>query len=209
MDFRDRYGCEIDYDNYGDCEAYGCIDEGICRCGTIENAHVTDSPDIITYIEDKYKNYPLFEKYIIERVLTHYKFYDTDSFEVKVGGGYYGQEIDGVFFTKEDEVNKTLEQILWLNDVNKQVEALLMLEYGHLLDSCKGRKWEVRDLDRSLIVFPNDSYYKKLVEVNRYKAYPYIKGVVIPYHARYKVIDGYHRLSTMAPLSTAKVLVGL
>ena len=43
-----KYHTNYDYDAYRDCNAHGCDEEGICRCETLENAHVltVDIPSI-------------------------------------------------------------------------------------------------------------------------------------------------------------------
>ena len=51
-----RYHTDYDYNDYRDCNAYCCGEEGICRCGTIEDAHVI-SVKIPSMVDEIYANY--------------------------------------------------------------------------------------------------------------------------------------------------------
>ena len=111
-----QYCTEYDYDSLTSCSENGCDDEGICRCSTIENAHII-SVNITSMINDIYPSY--FDKslatkrnstinsilggvskeidiYTIDRILRINKVYEPTNWEINVCGGYYGQEIDNL-----------------------------------------------------------------------------------------------------------------
>ena len=221
-----HYRCvDIDYHTEYDCENNGCNDEGICRCGSICDAVVTrvevtqmvnliydelfDNSTVLGKREDKLNQllYGIGEdinRYTIDRILRKYKVWDSDNFDVEVCGGYYGQEIDGVFIIKNisDKIETELETAFSIEDLTGRVEYLLTLEYGKLLPELENSQYEIVELDKTDINFGSIDHHSKVkkkdLEFYSDKNYKGIRGVVTFVNGKYRLIDGYHRVHTTA-----------
>jgi hypothetical protein len=217
-----KYHTNYDYDAYRDCGAHGCDEEGICRCETLENAHVVtvDIPSIVNEIYNSIFDNSLSSKrnsainsilggvskeidiYTIDRILRINKAYEPTNWEVQVCGGYYGQEIDDVLLENsvaqkiEDQINEALSII----DLTPRIEYLLMLEYGSILPALQGRQYSIETVERDSIIFGSDEHYRKVntKSLDHYsdKNYTGIRGIALVKDDRYRLIDGYHRSST-------------
>ena len=217
-----RYNVNYDYSDYRNCDAYGCDDEGICRCGTIENAHVltVDIPSIVNEIYANHFDNSLATKrnstinsilggvskeidiYTIDRILRINKAYEPSNWEVQVCGGYYGQEIDDVLLENsvaqkiEDQINEALSII----DLTSRIEYLLMLEYGNILPALQGRQYSLETVERDSIIFGSDEHYRRVntKSLDHYsdKNYDGIRGIALVKDGKFRLIDGYHRSST-------------
>jgi hypothetical protein len=217
-----RYNVNYDYSDYRNCDAYGCDDEGICRCGTIENAHVltVDIPSIVNEIYANHFDNSLASKrnstinsilggvskeidiYTIDRILRINKAYEPTNWEVQVCGGYYGQEIDDIIL--EDSVAQKIEnqinEALSIIDLTSRIEYLLKLEYGNILPALQGRQYSLETVERDSIIFGSDEHYRKVntKSLDHYsdKNYQGIRGIALVKDGRFRLIDGYHRSST-------------
>jgi hypothetical protein len=217
-----RYNTEYDYSDYRDCSAHGCYDEGICRCGTIEDAHVVsvNIPSMVNEIHANYFDNTLATKrnstinnilggvskeidiYTIDRILRINKVYEPTNWEVQVCGGYYGQEIDDIILDDsvarkvEDQLDKAFDII----DLTERIEYLLMLEYGKILPELKDRKYSIETIERDSIIFGSDEHYRKVntKSLDHYsdRNYTGIRGIALSKNDKFRLIDGYHRSST-------------
>jgi len=179
-----QYCTEYDYDSQTSCSESGCDDEGICRCSTIENAHII-SVNVTSMVNDIYPSYfdkslstkrnntinsilggtsKEIDKYTIDRILRINKVYEPTNWEINVCGGYYGQEIDNIIL--EDSIARKLEEqideALSIIELTTRVEYLLNLEYGHILPSLQNCQYSVETIERDKIIFGNDNHYKKI-----------------------------------------------
>ena len=217
-----KYHTNYDYDAHRDCGAHGCDEEGICRCETLENAHVVtvDIPSIGNEIYNSIFDNSLSSKrnsainsilggvskeidiYTIDRILRINKAYEPTNWEVQVCSGYYGQEIDDVILEDsiarkiEDELDKAFDII----NLTKRIEYLLMLEYGEILPTLQGLKYSIETVERDSIIFGSDEHYRKVntESLDHYsdKNYTGIRGIALVKDGRFRLIDGYHRSST-------------
>jgi hypothetical protein len=128
-----QYNVEYDYDTNRD----NCTCEDYCRCSTIENAKVT-YVDLIKITEEFNKVFEgdEFTKYVVNRILTACKLYDTDNWYVSVCGGYYGEEIEGVYI-KNDDVKKWMDKLENAKSNKEKLFVALECEYGYVLDELK------------------------------------------------------------------------
>jgi len=210
----------VDYNWVTNCEEYGCDDEGICRCGTMEDVHI-DGEDIdlieITDIVYKYifgldindiaiKREILIDdilginehditKYFIHRILTMYKIYSKDSWEIDYVSSYYGDEIESVKMFNSKKMNDDFYMLF--SDNKNKIEYLLNKEYGHVLDKLLDKKWDVDIVDMKDIHFPQKEHYNNVSEGLDYysdTAYDLPRGIVLKEGNKYRVIDGYHRI---------------
>jgi len=217
-----RYHTDYDYNDYRDCDAYGCNEEGICRCGTIEDAHVISVkiPSIVNEIYANYFDDTLASKrnstinsilggvskeidiYTIDRILRINKVYEPTNWEVQVCGGYYGQEIDDIILEDSTarKIENELDKAFDIIDLTERIEYLLMLEYGEILPTLQGRKYSIETVERDSIIFGSDDHYRKVntKSLDHYsdKNYTGIRGIALVKDDRYRLIDGYHRSST-------------
>jgi hypothetical protein len=217
-----KYHTNYDYETHRDCGAHGCDEEGICRCETLENAHVVtvDIPSIVNEIYNSIFDNSLSSKrnsainsilggvskeidiYTIDRILRINKAYEPSNWEVQVCGGYYGQEIDDVLLENsvaqkiEDQINEALSII----DLTSRIEYLLMLEYGNILPALQGRQYSLETVERDSIIFGSDEHYRKVntKSLDHYsdKNYQGIRGIALVKDGKFRLIDGYHRSST-------------
>ncbi len=221
------------YSNSYDCEGYGCDAEGVCRCGTIEDASI-DSVDVYRLGAEIYNLYfdndslgakrdnkirnllygsnKEFDLYTIDRILRKVKIWENDKWDIGVDGGYYGDEIDNIHIKISvcEVIDSYIDEAFSLS-FNERVEYLLKLEYGYLLEKLQGLEFEVVSLDRLKVIFPNDNYYKNIKEehYDHYadRNYQGIRGIAVLDDGFYKLIDGYHRMST-ASSNMVTIIVG-
>ncbi len=220
---RDDFQWEVSY-NYEtsySCEESGCSEEGICRCGIIYDESINSvdlnkiSDRLYNYIFDKslstkrnniinsvlYGVTDEIEKYTIDRILRSNKIWDKSIWEIVVGGGYYGQEVSSVNLRHDivEKLESDLETAFDISDLNKRIEFLLKLENGWILDEIKGLKYTIQEIDRDDLIFGNLEHYKRVqredLDFYSDKNYKGIRGIVKKNGDRWKIIDGYHRIS--------------
>lgn len=220
---RDDFQWEVSY-NYEtsySCEESGCSEEGICRCGIIYDESINSvdlnkiSDRLYNYIFDKslstkrnniinsvlYGVTDEIEKYTIDRILRSNKIWDKSIWEIVVGGGYYGQEVSSVNLRHDivEKLESDLETAFDISDLNKRIEFLLKLENGWILDEIKGLKYTIQEIDRDDLIFGNLEHYKRVqredLDFYSDKNYKGIRGIVKKNGDKWKIIDGYHRIS--------------
>lgn len=197
-----QYYLEYDLDETTSCWEYGCNDEGICRCSTIESWNITDV-DLNSIYKDvcqavkvklpKGKEPPTFGNYLVDRILSYYEIYNPDLWDLSIGGGYYGQEVYNAFHSNESETIKTLNAALVKLEASNRslIEFLLTLEYGYVLGSLENRKYSIQKLATKDVHLPNDAYLHK--PKDSYKPVSEIYGLVRYDNGQYHLVDGYHR----------------
>jgi hypothetical protein len=226
-----KYMISYDYDTEYSCEESGCIEERICRCGYITNTYLNkvDISAIATNIYSEIFDKSLstkrhnainslwgiseeIEKYTIDRILRLNKVWKPEFWQINVDGGYYGQEIDDIVLNDDiaQTINSQLEKAFDIDSLSERIEYLLELENGFLLDDLKLKNYSVENINRNDIIFSNPEHYKRVLldELEHYsdKNYTGIRGIVKKDGDKWKVIDGYHRLSRTEN-SQIKVLV--
>lgn len=105
--------------------------------------------------------------------------------------------LDNSFANKlEQDILKALS----IDDMNKRVEFLLELEYGYLLPEMEGRKYSIFEVTKSDVIMGSVDHYKKVEskDLSHYSDSNYtgIRGIVIPDGHKYRLIDGYHRITS-------------
>jgi len=215
-----KYSVSYDYDTEYSCEESGCVEEGICRCGYITNTYLynVDISDITSNIySDIFDNSistkrhnainslwgitTEIDKYTIDRILRINKVWKPEFWEINVGGGYYGQEIDEVVIIEDmiQKLNIQLESAFEIDNLTQRIEYLLELENGFILDELKDKRYSVSVIDIDDITFSNPEHRKRVLieELEHYsdKNYKGIRGIVKKDGNKFKLMDGYHRLS--------------
>ncbi len=216
-----KYMVSYDYDNVYSCEESGCNEEGICRCGYITKTYLykVDISAIVNNIYSEIFDNSIstkrhhainslwgiskdIEKYTIDRILRINKIWKPEFWNINVGSGYYGQEIDDVILTEDivQKLNSQLERAFEIDNLNQRIEYLLQLENGFILEGIKDKNYQVSVIDIDDVIFPNTEHQRRVIieELEHYsdKNYQGIKAIVQKdSHRKWKVIDGYHRLS--------------
>lgn len=199
------YCSGIDYDY----ERSGCTcNDYPCRCTTIEHTWINKitPSDVIKNIMPK--KMTELEKYCFDRLCYINKIYDKDYYEINVCSGYYGEEIDSIYFENEEKVLEEFSNLQSLSDA-KKILRILELEYGYVLKSIENaRSVTITEVNKNDIVFPQEEYHCKLEKdvVESYSDYNLPRCVVIKQGFKYKIIDGYHR-ATACSKDKIKVVV--
>ena len=193
--------CNYDYGIEYDCENNDCNTEGICRCGKLTNCKI-ESLDVSKLL-DVCNKMSIVDQYCVDRVVTLNGIHDKNNWEISVCGGYYGEEIDGVDLD-HSVFNSIISQLNGLDnktDIEK-IKLLLKYEYGYLLAVLKDKSFlEIISLSKNNIRAFNDEYNKKInkEEGELYKNYNFPRAVVrINNSGDYVIVDGYHRLASVA-----------
>jgi hypothetical protein len=215
-----KYSVSYNCDTVYSCEESGCNEEGICRCGYITNTYLTKvdvsgvSANIYSEIFDNSistKRHNTInslwgiseeiEKYTIDRILRINKIWKPEFWDINVGGGYYGQEVDEVVLIEDmvQKLNTQLEKAFDIDNLTQRIEYLLELENGFILEDIKDKKYVVSVIDIDDIIFTNPDHKRRVLteELEHYsdRNYTGIRGIVKKDGKKFKLIDGYHRLS--------------
>ena len=215
-------GVYVDYGYTYDCENYGCDEEGICRCGTINNEHI-DSVDVSLIVKRIYDEF--FEQgkaanrnnainevlygigkdidiYTIDRILRSYKIWENENWDIEVDGGYYGQEAGNVTIkeTIADKIDEELWTVFSLPSLKEKIEYLLNVEYGKVLPELSNCNYESIVIDKDDVIFGVEKHLNKVMkkDLDFYsdKNYSGIRGIVVKSGDKWRIVDGYHRIFT-------------
>ena len=215
-------GVYVDYGYTYDCENYGCDEEGICRCGTINNEHI-DSVDVSLIVKRIYDEF--FEQgkaanrnntinevlygigkdidiYTIDRILRSYKIWENENWDIEVEGGYYGQEAGNVTIKESiaDKIDEELWTVFSLPSLKEKIEYLLNVEYGKVLPELSNCNYESIVIDKDDVVFGVENHLNKVMkkDLDFYsdKNYSGIRGIVVKSGDKWRIVDGYHRIFT-------------
>lgn len=214
-----QYNVEYDYDrSVCTCDAYERGD--YCRCTTIERAWVEsiDIKEVINKLYTKYcKEHSEINEYCFERICVALKIYDKDYYEIETCGGYYGEEVDGVYFENEERVVNAYNELLTLEGDIEKIKYILELEYGYLLDKVAYKtSATIEEVDTEKIKLPQQEYFMKLSKevVEDYKNRELPVAVCIKekdrFHEaydRYILVDGYHRFVANKDRKMSKIIV--
>ena len=189
------YHLDVDYDSThcgGDCDNY-------CRCTSIINMHIrsVSYQSVIEKVMSK-KDYCTIKGYCVERILRHSGVADPDNWYVGTQRGYYGEELGQASFEKLDALKNHLGKVLQHKTPRKMMEALLIFEYGWLLETLAKRKWAIESVPfKSVSVNQKDYYDSKLdPDISAlYTCWGFPLGICVAEGNEYRLIDGHHRFS--------------
>ena len=209
------------YDTSYSCEESGCNQEGICRCGEIQYEVITsiDVSKMSKKIYDSIFDNSIstkrnniinsvlgdinvdIERYTIDRILRSHKIWNPAKWTIKIGNGYYGQEVDSITMRQDviQNLETDLEKAFEITDLTKRIEFLLELENGFILDDLKRSTYSIETIDINDVIFGNKEHHKKVkskdLDFYSDRNYNGIRGIVQKKGDKWKIIDGYHRLS--------------
>ena len=217
-------GTEVNYNTSYSCEESGCDQEGICRCGQIVDEQIVyvdlsiivrkvydeffDDVDTKTINRDNKINQVLygtgkdFDYYTIDRILRISKIWNKNIWDIEVGGGWYGQEIDSVKLqgTIASKLETQIYEALSINSFTERMEYLIKLEYGNVLPELEDCSYEIIQVKKEDLILGSESNIKSVKDemlingLKHYEDYNGIKGLVLQKGNKYRVLDGYHRI---------------
>jgi hypothetical protein len=187
-----------------------CTCEGICRCSSIQSViikHVPINSIIAQIVSDNKLKCSQIELYCIDRILRAFKIYETSSWDVIFCRGYYGQEIEKITLNNYKEICADINKMLSAKSDRTKIEQTLVSEYGYVLDSLVLVDYVPATIPKAKISF-NQVYVKKVDKKDFYSDVHYdsFRAIVIKDHDHYRLVDGYHRV-TSSMKKSIKVLV--
>lgn len=209
---RMHYYLDYDYDSeYSDpdCDHY------YCSCSVITNMRVKGV--YLDSLRDAIVENGTTElNYAVDRLLRIHRLYDPTIWELSASPSYYGEEIDSGWVEDVRIVqafDRDLAAFRKYKTLTKQIEFLLIKEYGYLLDALDGCKYTLEKLAMHEIHLGQRDHYSKLDQrvVQDYTDHKLPLGVVLAnddagYDA-YRVIDGYHRIAAAQQAGKRKLEV--
>jgi hypothetical protein len=117
-------------------------------------------------------------------------------YEVETGGGYYGEEVYGVYFEDEEKIFNAYYEILALSTDLEKIQYCLKLEYGYLIDCVESATYaEIIETFPNNIYLPQTEYFKKVDRkvIEEYKNRDLPIAVCVWDGNKHRLIDGYHR----------------
>lgn len=187
-------GLSVKRDEYYQCQdGSNCCDGDYCRCGVING--VTVKVDIPEFIQNQNYRFSDIDAYGVDRILRINKIYESDSWGFEKCGGYYGEELSGVFIKDEvySSIAESVDKLIPLNPIAAKIELLLELEYEHTPDKYKNRKWIEAEVDRQTLGSSNPVHTKKIRDFEHYKNYPFYVCLCQKEGDSFRIIDGHHR----------------
>ena len=191
-----RYHLEVDYERtYNPNDDYQ-------RHSKIFNEHIVslDLDSIIkllfeVIVDDSEKQSNI-TKYCFDRICRINKIWDKSEYEITICSGYYGEEIDEVFFHNELRIEQDWKEIKDMLPID-QIKAVLKMEYGYVLPQLLPlENVTILKINKSNLQLPNNEYYQRLERdvLESYKNYKGPVGVVTNAgNGKYRLIDGNHR----------------
>jgi len=213
---------DVQYDlntEYAEDHDERCKDD-YCRCSTISPEVSSFAyKDIAAKIIRQFdiKNEKII--YCVDRICSTIR---IDDFYCLKSGGYYGEELDSITIDNYEILDKLeesidiklsrkrkLDKLKNESELDDKIRDVLTMEYGYLLDYIKASSFSIIEIDTKDIIFPQTEYLKTLssAKVGVYKNHSGICGIVRLSGNKYKVIDGYHRISSNLHKSKIKVIL--
>jgi hypothetical protein len=209
LDIKDFYSAVyINFDYNYDCENNKC--NKICRCGEIVNSKIEDCN--VSNFASLCKKYIKGKKdeikfYCLERFLNEMVKKNPLGKIFKIGtcGGYYGEEVEGVYLTSfaQKEVGIFIEQ-LNKKSHTELIEIVLEKEYGYILPQIKNKQWHI---DKFLLSDIDISFEHKfnIDKINEYKSRN-LSCLCRKINEKYRLIDGRHRYIAAINANKKKIL---
>lgn len=159
-------------------------------------------------------DFNIIDKYCIDRLCRHYRLYDPMNWVGEWENGYYGDEMIGINIKSEifEKLSNDILKITKLLSLEDKINYLLLLEYGYIHKAILDKKYNIISVRMDDIILGqtnhlNDVLNKKLDFYNNtnYKDKP--RGVAFFRDNKWRVVDGYHRLSSN--VSDSALIIGV
>ena len=195
-EFKSNLQYTIDYSYERDRSNCDCYD--ICRCSRLVNTRINNLNGV--YEALLRCGTTTLEKYILDRLYSIYKLYDSSNYII--GGGYYGEEVYGI---NNDNIDKLIEQFNSLQRLSLKgtLLGLLELEYNHIPNFLNEASFIETSLELSVL----DSIMSKKNECELNTSIPV--AILYDNGYEYRIIDGNHRLSKAQNLNLGSVPIYL
>ena len=200
----------VDYDY--DRSACTC-GEWLCRCTTIERTWIEkiNVNEVVKKLYQKHSRTDLYiDEYCFDRICRAFKIYDEDLYEVKTGGGYYGEEVYGVYFENERKIFDAYYELLALHTPIEKIQYCLKLEYGYLIDCVESAtSASIVEVTPNSIRPPQKEYFVKIDKnvIEEYKDSYLPIAVCVRDADKYRLIDGYHRFVANKDRESVNIIV--
>lgn len=204
----------VDYDyDRSPCTCNAYEDGDYCRCTTIEHAWV-DNVNVRDVVNELYRKHSrtdsYVDKYCFDRICYAFKIYDKYFYEVETCGGYYGEEVEGVYFEDEEKIFNAYYEMLALNTVLEKIQYCLKLEYGYLIDCVESAtSAAIIEVSPNNIRPPQKEYFVKVDKnvIEEYKDRKLPIAVCVRDGNRYRLIDGYHRFVANKNRDSVEIII--
>lgn len=168
-------------------------DHNYCACSTIENIFIKEvyyEEMFLAILGNRKRDVDSIKTYCLDRALKI--LINKNSFETFAISGYYGEEprakISDLALSQLNEIISLLNN----KSDTKCIERLLILEYSHVLDDLKNKKWHIDtvQIDR---IKPGAPVKVDRDMVEFYKEEKTLSCLCIKEGNYFRLIDGYHR----------------
>lgn len=137
-----------------------------------------------------------------------YKTYDKSLYKLLIGDSYYGEEVYDFQFENMDSFCNSVKKVLSLDDEVYKIKYILNEEYSYILDSIKDvESVSIENVNLNKNCLNNDYLMrlKKDAGQNNYNFEPEVPvGVLLKSGNDYRLIDGYHRFTTLKSLNQSQ-----
>lgn len=213
-----RYHLSYDCEFWSHCSEYGCDEEGICRCSTIDVKLDAPNPYTAvslaeTFFQGGEGTEGNFGFALAVRFLKQLFADVGDYFDINVVSGYYGEELEGIYALPDTEVLLQKQcDVFNVMTNSERVKLVLEMEYGHLLPEVAQHDcWELVDvpvtevqadkgvLDRTSRRIVEDYQFFTPWRDRKGRFWKRIKAwfpgiIAVPKETGgFRVIDGFHR----------------
>ena len=199
----------VDYDY----ERSAChCDDDYCRCTTIEHTWIDNINvnDVIKKLYDMHSRTDSdIDEYCFDRICSAFKIYDKDYYEIETGGGYYGEEVYGVYFENEEKIYNAYYEMLALRTDLEKIKYCLKLEYNYLLDCVESAtSATIIETSPNDIRPPQTEYFIKVDNkvIEEYKDRKLPIAVCIKNGDKHRLIDGYHRFVANKERNSVRII---
>lgn len=197
----DRSLCECDPDTYDYCRCTEIIAQ---RLHSFSKNNF--SIEIIKIVKKNYGSLSEIDLYCLSKLL-QFQNISTEDFELNICGGYYGEEINGLLFSKKDEIQSKIEELITLSEIEK-IKFVLKLEYGYLLpilENISEASVETRKVENIQSRFSDPYSYHKMIDCSEFygENYTYPRAILFGNI----LIDGNHRMLEAKKLNLTEVPV--
>lgn len=184
-----------------------------CRCTTITNTWIDEvnANKVIEKLYNKHsKDDSIINKYCFDRICYVHGIYNKDLYEIETGGGYYGEEVYGVYFENEEKIFNDYKLVITFDTDVEKIRYCLKLEYGYLIDCVVSAKSAfISNVSIDRIHLPQREYFVKVDRnvIEEYKDWHLPIAVCIKNEYGYRLIDGYHRYVANKNRSKVDIIV--
>jgi hypothetical protein len=151
------------------------------------------------------------DKYCIHRILTAYKLYNPNNYNVDICTGYYGETYirsATLQINNKEQFLLDIDYICNSQSNKNKIEKTLELEYGYITNILDGIKnYDIRTINTKSIELSRE-YIKKINRDNIYADYDLPIGICVKVGNKYRLVDGYHRFVTNCNKDKIKIIVG-